>query len=129
AVAALLTAVQTYPQQQHTQDLQQVYSWILGSLSLASWSEVLIILPYAAVAAALLLAHRRLLAGLRVGGGAADRGHRGDARHRRGGRGQRADRLRGHHRPAYGAIAGRRELPDRAARLHDRRCGLPGPRC
>jgi iron complex transport system permease protein len=67
AVAALLTAVQTYLQQQHTQDLQQVYSWILGSLSLASWSEVLIILPYAAVAAALLLAHRRLLDVLRVG--------------------------------------------------------------
>ena len=67
AVAALLTAVQTYLQQQHTQDLQQVYSWILGSLSLASWSEVLLILPYAAVAAALLLAHRRLLDVLRVG--------------------------------------------------------------
>ncbi len=67
AVAALLTAVQTYLQQQHTQELQQVYSWILGSLSLASWSEVLLILPYAAVAAALLLAHRRLLDVLRVG--------------------------------------------------------------
>jgi len=67
AVAALLTAVQTYLQQEHTQDLQQVYSWILGSLSLASWSDVTLILPYAAVAAALLLAHRRLLDVLRVG--------------------------------------------------------------
>ena len=67
AVAALLTAVQTYLQQQHTQDLQQVYSWILGSLALASWSDVALILPYAAVAAALLLAHRRLLDVLRVG--------------------------------------------------------------
>jgi iron complex transport system permease protein len=67
AVAALLTAVQTYLQQEHTQDLQQVYSWILGSLSLATWSDVTLILPYAAVAAALLLAHRRLLDVLRVG--------------------------------------------------------------
>src|SRR5260370_36632612 len=69
AVAALLTAVQTYLQQEHTQDLQQVYSWILGSLSLATWSDVTLILPYAAVAAALLLAHRRLLDVLRAAEG------------------------------------------------------------
>jgi iron complex transport system permease protein len=67
AVAAMLTAVQTYLQQEHTQDIQQIYSWILGSLATASWSDVALILPYAAVAAALLLAHRRLLDVLRVG--------------------------------------------------------------
>ena len=67
AVAALLTAVQTYLQQEHTQDIQLIYSWILGSLATASWSDVAMILPYAAVAAALLLAHRRLLDVLRVG--------------------------------------------------------------
>ena len=67
AVAALLTAVQTYLQQQHSQTLQSVYSWILGGLSLASWSDVLLILPYVAVAAGVLLAHRRLLDVLRVG--------------------------------------------------------------
>ena len=67
AVAALLTAVQTYLQQEHTQDIQLIYSWILGSLATASWSDVALILPYAAVAAALLLAHRRLLDVLRVG--------------------------------------------------------------
>ena len=38
---------------------------ILGSLATASWSDVAIILPYAVVAAALLLAHRRLLDVLR----------------------------------------------------------------
>ncbi len=32
AVAALLTAIQTYLQQQHEPDLQSVYAWILGSL-------------------------------------------------------------------------------------------------
>ena len=67
AVAALLTAVQTYLQQQHSQTLQAVYSWILGGLSLASWSDVTLILPYVIVAAGILLAHRRLLDVLRVG--------------------------------------------------------------
>jgi iron complex transport system permease protein len=67
AVAALLTAIQTYLLQQHTQVLQQVYSWILGELSLASWSNVTTILPYVAVSAVVLLAHRRLLDVLRLG--------------------------------------------------------------
>ena len=67
AVAALLTAVQTYLQQQHSQTLQAVYSWILGGLSLATWSDVTLILPYVIVAAGILLAHRRLLDVLRIG--------------------------------------------------------------
>ena len=67
AVAALLTAVQTYLQQQHSQTLQAVYSWILGGLSLATWSDVTTILPYVIVAAGILLAHRRLLDVLRIG--------------------------------------------------------------
>jgi iron complex transport system permease protein len=67
AVAALLTAIQEYLQQQHTQELQQIYTWILGSLSLASWSDIALILPYVIIAAVLLLAHRRLLDVLRVG--------------------------------------------------------------
>jgi iron complex transport system permease protein len=67
AVAALLTAFQTYLQQQHTQTLAYVYAWILGGLSAASWSDVVLILPYVAVAAVALLAHRRLLDVLRVG--------------------------------------------------------------
>ena len=67
AVAALLTAVQTYLQQEHSQTLQAVYSWILGGLSQATWSDDALILPYVAVAAAVLLAHRRLLDVLRVG--------------------------------------------------------------
>ena len=67
AVAALLTAVQTYLQQQHAPDLPVVYTWILGGLSLASWSDIGLVLPYMMVAAGLLLAHRRLLDVLRVG--------------------------------------------------------------
>ncbi len=119
AVAALLTAVQTYLQQQHSQTLQAVYAWILGGLSRRHLAEVWLILPYVMVAAAILLAHRRLLDVLRVGETEAgslgvdvarlrlDRGHGRHARHRGGGLGERADRLRRHHRPAHGAADGR----------------------
>lgn len=72
AVAALLTAIQTFLQQQHAQDLQSVYAWILGSLTVATWSEVVLILPYVAVSALVLLSHRRLLDVLRVGEDEAD---------------------------------------------------------
>jgi iron complex transport system permease protein len=67
AVAALFTAVQTNLQQQHFLDLQSVYAWILGSLSVATWSDVWLILPYVTVSAVVLLAHRRLLDVLRLG--------------------------------------------------------------
>jgi iron complex transport system permease protein len=67
AVAAILTAFQTYLQQQHTQTLAYVYAWILGGLSAATWSDVWLILPYVLAAALALLAHRRLLDVLRVG--------------------------------------------------------------
>jgi len=72
AVAALLTAIQTFLQQQHAQDLQSVYAWILGSLTVATWSDVVLILPYVALSAVVLLAHRRLLDVLRVGQDEAD---------------------------------------------------------
>ena len=67
AVAAMLTALQTYLQEQHTQTLAYVYAWILGGLSAATWSDVWLILPYVVVSAIALLAHRRLLDVLRVG--------------------------------------------------------------
>ena len=67
AVAAMLTAFQTYLQQQHSQTLATVYSWILGGLSAATWSDVWMILPYVGVSAIALLIHRRLLDVLRVG--------------------------------------------------------------
>ncbi len=67
AVAAVFTALQTNIQQQHAADLQPVYSWILGSLSVATWSDVRLIVPYVAVSTVVLLGHRRLLDVLRVG--------------------------------------------------------------
>lgn len=67
AVAAFLTAVQTYVQQQNTDVLRQVYGWILGRLLTAGWTEVVTVLPYVVVATAVILAHRRLLDVLSVG--------------------------------------------------------------
>ncbi len=66
-VAAFLTAVQTYVQQQSAETVQEVYSWILGQLETSGWSDVLILLPYVAVSSAVLLWHRRLLDVLAVG--------------------------------------------------------------
>jgi iron complex transport system permease protein len=67
AIAALLTAFQTYLQEEHASTLASVYSWILGGLSAATWSDVGLVLPYIAVSVIALLAHRRLLDVLRVG--------------------------------------------------------------
>ena len=67
AVTFFFTAVQTYFQQLKAQDLRAVYSWILGSLTTADWHDVGLLLPYAAVSTALILARRRDLDVLSVG--------------------------------------------------------------
>jgi iron complex transport system permease protein len=67
AVAAFLTAVQTYVQQVQSDSLRQVYSWILGRLVTAGWDSTALALPYAAVGLGVILAHRRLLDALAVG--------------------------------------------------------------
>jgi iron complex transport system permease protein len=67
AIAALFTAGQTFLQQQHTQNLQVIYTWILGGLTGATWSQIVLIAPYVCLAVAVLLAHRRLLDVLRIG--------------------------------------------------------------
>jgi iron complex transport system permease protein len=67
AVASFFTAAQTYVQQQHTEELRAVYSWILGRLSTTGWTEVKLVLPYITLAALVILAHRRLLDTLSVG--------------------------------------------------------------
>ncbi len=67
AVAAFLTAVQTYVQQRHADTLREVYGWILGRLSTVGWTEVVVITPYLVVAAAITVAARGLLDVLAVG--------------------------------------------------------------
>jgi iron complex transport system permease protein len=66
-VASFLTALQTYVQQRRVETVQEVYSWILGQLETAGWTDVLVMLPYVVVSAVLLLWHRRLLDVLAVG--------------------------------------------------------------
>ena len=67
AMAAFLTALQTLLLQSDTADVRAVYTWLLGRLSTAGWSDVLLAAPYAAVSMAVVLAHRRVLDVLRVG--------------------------------------------------------------
>jgi iron complex transport system permease protein len=67
AVGMFLTALQTFVLQRSAQDLQAVYSWLLGSLSGATWRQCLEILPYSAVSIAVVLLHGRHLDVLSVG--------------------------------------------------------------
>jgi iron complex transport system permease protein len=67
AVAAFLTAAQTYIQQREIEELREVYSWLLGGLSTSGWHEVRLILPYVLVGTVTVLLHRRLLDVLSVG--------------------------------------------------------------
>jgi iron complex transport system permease protein len=66
-IAAFLTALQTFVQQQHVDTVQEVYSWLLGRLATTGWREVGIVIPYAVVAWVIILMHRRLLDVLAVG--------------------------------------------------------------
>jgi cobalamin transport system permease protein len=60
-VASFFTAVQTFVQQQHSDTLQEVYSWILGRLPSSGWGDVSMIAPYVVVAGTVIFLHRRLL--------------------------------------------------------------------
>jgi iron complex transport system permease protein len=66
-VASFLTAIQTFVQQQHSQTLPEVYSWILGHLDTSGWHQVALVAPYIAVSATVILLHRRVLDVLSVG--------------------------------------------------------------
>ncbi len=67
AVAALATAVQQYLLLRHSEVIKEVYSWISGRVSTATWGDVRLVLPYVVVCSAVLLLHRRHLDVLRVG--------------------------------------------------------------
>jgi iron complex transport system permease protein len=67
AVAAFLTALQTFLQQRESDTLREVYGWILGSLNTAGWSDVVLVLPYVVVCLAVVFVGRRLLDILAVG--------------------------------------------------------------
>jgi iron complex transport system permease protein len=67
AVASFLTAVQTFLQQQRSDTLRQVYTWILGRLGTSGWDDVRLALPSVVLAVATLWAVRRLLDVVEVG--------------------------------------------------------------
>lgn len=72
AVAAFLTAAQTFLQQSSSETLREVYDWILGRLTTVGWGDVRLVLPYLLVSAALILVHGRLLDVLGLGDEAAE---------------------------------------------------------
>ena len=66
-VTAFFTAWQTFVQQQNSETLQEVYSWILGNIPSTGWSDVVLILPYVAVAIVVIVALRRVVDVLNLG--------------------------------------------------------------
>jgi iron complex transport system permease protein len=67
AVANFLTAGQAFLQQRYVDTIRIVYSWIMGRLTVAGWHDVLLVLPYIAVCAAVIVGHGRQLDVLSVG--------------------------------------------------------------
>ena len=67
AVVSFVTAVQTFILQRNLDQVREVFQWILGRLSGATWSNVLMILPYVAISCVVLMLHRRHLDVFRVG--------------------------------------------------------------
>lgn len=67
AVTSLATAIQAFVLQRNNDVIREVYSWILGRLSTATWGDVTLVLPYVIVSSVVLMLHRRHLDVLRVG--------------------------------------------------------------
>jgi iron complex transport system permease protein len=67
AVAAFLTAAQTFVQQRNADTIREVYAWILGRLGTTGWGDVALVAPYTIVSIVVILLHRRLLDVLAVG--------------------------------------------------------------
>jgi iron complex transport system permease protein len=67
AIASLLTAIQAFLLQRNSDNVREVYTWILGRLTVATWTEVLLVLPYFIIAVVVLMLHRRVLDVLAVG--------------------------------------------------------------
>lgn len=67
AVSSFLSAVQTLVQQMGVDQLQRIYSWLLGGLGRGGWDDVRLVLPYAVVALTVLLACGYLLDMLALG--------------------------------------------------------------
>jgi iron complex transport system permease protein len=67
AVVSFATALQTFVLQRNLDVVREVFQWILGRLSGATWSAVFTVAPYVLIAIVVLMLHRRHLDVFRVG--------------------------------------------------------------
>lgn len=67
AVVSFATAMQTFILQRNNDVVREVFQWLLGRLSGATWSDVWLIAPYVVVSCTVLLLHRRQLDVFRLG--------------------------------------------------------------
>lgn len=67
AVVSFTTAIQAFLLQRNIAVVKEVYQWILGRLSGATWSDVVTVTPYVAISVVVLMLHRRHLDVFRVG--------------------------------------------------------------
>ena len=67
AVVSFATAIQTFLLQRNLDVVREVFQWILGRLSGATWSDVVTVTPYVVVSVVVLMLHRRHLDVFRVG--------------------------------------------------------------
>ncbi|NND74815.1 MAG: iron ABC transporter permease [Ilumatobacter sp.] len=67
AVVSFATALQTFLLQRNLEVIREVFQWILGRLSGATWSDVRLVVPYVVVSSIVLMLHRRHLDVFRVG--------------------------------------------------------------
>jgi len=67
AIASLLTAAQTFLLQRDDETVRDVYSWLLGRFNATGWSDLVMMLPYAAASLLVLVPLGRQLDTLAVG--------------------------------------------------------------
>lgn len=67
AVVSFTTAIQAFVLQRNLDVVREVYQWILGRLSSATWSDVITVAPYVGISVVVLMLHRRHLDVFRVG--------------------------------------------------------------
>jgi iron complex transport system permease protein len=67
AVVSFATAVQTFVLQRNVDVVREVFQWILGRLSGATWADVRLVVPYVTLSCVVLMLHRRHLDVFRVG--------------------------------------------------------------
>jgi iron complex transport system permease protein len=66
-MATFLAAAQTFVLQQRSENLKQIYAWLLGGFITADWHDVRLAAPYIAAGSIVILLHRRVLDVLSLG--------------------------------------------------------------